>query len=123
MTNTAVLQFPSSYVLMNSEEMTYVDGGFRMARNTAAILIDVTAIIISAGLASSAKVGQFAAKIGWTKLKEKAAGAILKLGISQVWANAAVNIIKTVTNFSIGFGIAWILDKTDKSGLNEWIEY
>ena len=123
MTNTMALQMPSSYVLVSEEEMEYVDGGFRMYRANAAIVLDVTAILISAGLAASATIAKFAAKIGLTALKNKLVSAIVKMGISQVWANAALKVIKRVTELSIGTGVAWLLDYTDKSGLNGWIEY
>lgn len=125
MTYDGALVMPSGSTLMNEEEMTYIEGGytFSMSRDNVAMLIDVAAIVLTAGLSSSATVGKFAAKIGWNKLKSAVAGAIVKIGISEVAANAAVDILKTVTGFSIGAAAAWCLDKTDASGLNGYVQY
>lgn len=119
------LQLPSSYVDIDREEMEYIDGGYTisLSRSTAATIIDVAAILISAGLSTSASVGKIAAKIGWSNLKTKVATAMLKLGVSKLAANTAVSILTTVTGFSLGSAAAWCLDKTDRSGLNGYIQY
>ena len=122
---TCALQFPSSYVAMDAEEMEYVGGGysFEMSRSTATIIIDVAAIVLGTALSGTATISKLATKIGWNKVKTKFVAAMVKIGVSTKWANAAVDIIKTVTGFSIGAGISYVLDKTDRSGLNGWIQY
>lgn len=119
------LIMPSNFSLMDEEEMTYIDGGYKfsMSRTTAGRVIDVAAIIATAGLSSSAKIGTIAAKIGWTKLKASTKKAMIKLGVSQAAAATGVSILTTATGFSLGGGASWVLDKTDKSGLNGYIQY
>lgn len=121
------LVMPSSYAVMSEDEMTYVEGGgaykFQMSRDTAAKWIDVAAIVILAGLSASATVGQIASKIGWTTLRSKAESSIIKLGVSLAAAKVALDILVTVLDFSIGNALAWVLDKTDASGLNGMIQY
>lgn len=117
------LVMPASYALMDEEEMCYTEGGIHWKRSYVQKAIDVALIVASAGLSSSASVGKVAAKIGWTTLKKKAKEALIKLGIKAALAKTAVDILTTVTGFSIGGGIAWVVDKKDKSGLNGYIDF
>ncbi len=122
------LVMPSNYAVMSEDEMMYVEGGMRkysidMENKTLAKIINVGIIIGTCALGSSASVGQLAAKIGWEKLKKNATAALLKVGLTTAMAKAGVAAIKEVIGWTIGAGIAEIIDRKDHSGKNGRIQY
>lgn len=112
------LVMPSSYAVMNEEEMTYVDGGngWWNADWFIAGAIDVLISVIPAIAAINelCKVGKLA-RMGRTYLRENIGDALRRCGIAvaATCLTAIVNIVLTVVGFSIGGAIAWAIDGLD----------
>jgi len=119
------LKMPSNYVLMDKDEMTYLDGGYRLDVDvaTAARNIDIFVNIVSLGMAASSTIAKIIAKVGIKWLKDKGTAAMTKIGISTAVANNAFDLILTVSNYTVGNGLAYILDGIDSSRRNGRIQY
>ena len=50
-------------------------------------------------------------------------GAYAKFGIKKNYASKAAEAFSIVTGFSIGGGVAYLLDKYDKTGLNKRVQF
>lgn len=122
---TCLLKMPSKFVAMDANEMEYLDGGywFDQSTSTVAKVIDVSVALASFGMLASMKIGQVAAKMGWEWIQKKVKSAIESAGLNATIAASAVNVLATAVDFSVGNGVAWILDGIDKSGRNDRIQF
>ncbi|SCP99846.1 hypothetical protein SAMN05421730_10654 [Anaerobium acetethylicum] len=100
------LVMPSSYAVMNEEEMTYVEGGADFSRSWVSVIVDVAALAVCPYLAPIKYMGK-AAAIALVKVYlPKLAGAFKT--IIQMAIGASINI----TTGAIGnllLGNAWSL--------------
>ncbi|MDD6069921.1 MAG: hypothetical protein PUC12_03795 [Clostridiales bacterium] len=128
------LVMPSSYAVMDEEEMTYVEGG-GVPRWTAAAIIDAALLATPLGAAfapfkylgrAAGKAlvkkyaGQIVGKMGW--LLSKLGGAVGSATVNFT-VGRFLGIFDAVVSCgtSIGGCISLILDASDSSGLNSWI--
>ncbi len=106
MTYNGTLVMPANYAVVNEEEMTYVDGGWRIKRGWAAGAIDAVAMLICPTLAPIKFMGKQAAKALVKRYLPKLAGWVAKaatmaLGMTINVANGGIQ--------SIIWGNAWCL--------------
>jgi hypothetical protein len=113
------LVMPSSYAVMNEEEMSYVEGGFVCKSSTFAKAIDisVTVILAVAGIWSA---GSLIGEI----LRRNSKGAIMVLtktalkyaGVSLASSilTGIYSIISAVSKYTLGNGLAWCVNHFDK---------
>ncbi|MFZ7122029.1 MAG: hypothetical protein ACOWWH_13900 [Eubacteriaceae bacterium] len=120
------LVMPSSCVIVNDEEMTYVQGGANgwwNSRRTIATLIDVALIVITAGqaLASQAALKAFL-KANKNKIAYQIRGKLMqKFAVTaSSWIFTGINIALTVAGSSLGGMIAYGLDWAD-GNLNGYV--
>ena len=99
MTYDGALVMPSSYAVMNEEEMTYVEGGIKIATWVGTAVIDAAVTVAFGGAATTA--------VGW--LLGKGVGAVTNALVSgtSVWAGLLKN--------ALGNGMASFL--TSKLGM------
>lgn len=119
------LQLPSSYVDIDRKEIEYIDGGYRfdLSRDAVAFGADVGIALVSFGVSSYKTIKSFLAnkgKVSGTQLIVKIA---TKAGIAKEIASKFAGVITTVLNFSIGYGIAYLADRFDKTGLNGRVQF
>ena len=115
------LMMPSSYAVMNEEEMTYVEGGvsFTCKSSTFAKVIDVGVTVIMA----LAGVGSAAGMIGEI-LRRNSKGAVMVLtstalkyaGVSLASSTITgiYSILSAVSKCTLGNGLAWAVNHFDK---------
>ena len=125
---TATLKMPATYVAMDSDEMEYLEGGYRIDWTTSGTArnIDIAVAIVSWGFAAGATIGKVAAAKGVAWLQGKVASALIQIGLTNGMISATLSLIGTVLNLSIGSGVAWLLDGNDHSvggGRNNRIQF
>ena len=122
---TCALQFPSNYVLMDTEEMTYVDGGYRFlsdewygthvtSRADFALGINLACYIVAAfsGLTAASALASAIAKFGTNVVVKKIGGSVLvKYGLTAVGVGGVLNLLSGKIN--LGYAIACIADRCD----------
>lgn len=125
MTYTGAMVLPQNAIVLQEEEMRYLDGGyyFNQSRGTVQKLVDIAILIASSGLGASAKFGKLVAKIGKKKIVSRIATVGAKLGIKKAQIGIAYSFLSIVTDFTIGGGVAYLLDKVDKTGLNGRVQF
>jgi len=125
MAYTGALVLPQNAMIMQEEEMRYLDGGYYvdMSRGTAQKLIDIGILIASSGLGAGAKIAKLAAKIGKKKLVSRIISVGTKLGIKKAHLQISYSFLSIVSDFTIGSGVAYLLDKVDKTGLNKRVQF
>ena len=94
------LVMPKTYAAVSEDEMTYVEGGWRIKRGWAAVAIDVVAMCICPSLAPIKFLGKQAAKALVKRFLPKLAGWAARA------ASMALGIAINVTSGSIG---SWLL--------------
>jgi hypothetical protein len=122
------LILPRNYVLMDEEEMTYVEGGFRLKSSTFAFIIDTSITVISALCGIGSAVGMIR-----EILRRNSKGAIMVLtstalkyaGISLASStiSAIYSILSAVSNYTIGNGLAWCVNHFDKDPSYSYIQF
>lgn len=116
---------PKNAIIMQEEEMRYVDGGYaiNMKRSTVTNLINGVTVVLGWYIGGCATVGKLISKFGKTKAVKISTQLALKVGISSSKAKKIGQLIGAVTGFSIGGGISYLLDKNDATGLNGRVQY
>lgn len=114
---TCALQFPSSYVLMTEEEMTYVDGGVKCSVLSG--VIDALVIIVAGASYGVAKMAmkKFVWGPHWAEVISKIAPKIAKYAGSSSIVSAAcrsLDVSYYLDFCSIGGFIAY--------GIDRWID-
>lgn len=112
------LVMPKNYAVVNEEEMTYVDGGWRFKRGWAAVGIDIVAMAICPALAPVKFMGKQAAKFLVKRYLPQLAGwaakaARLALGVSINVVNGSIGNLLFANGWcltSVGGMISLILD-------------
>jgi len=119
------LSMPKNYVEINSEEMTYINGGWTTicSESTLTKAVDAAVIIATFSLSGSWKVSQLVAKFGWTKVKAAVKTALIAKGISEAKSKMICDLMTCITGWSIGAGVAYLTDKYDASGDDGWIRF
>ena len=128
MSYTATLKIPSSYAVMNEEEMTYLEGGFQCKSSTFANVID-TGITVIAALAGIGSATGAIREI----LRRNSKGAVMVLtstalkhaGISLASStiSAIYDILSAVSNYTLGNGLAWCINHYDKDPSYDIIKF
>lgn len=122
---TCALQMPSNYVVMDAEEMTYVDGGangFWNARGTVAAIIDKALAVYTCGasLLTLSALKSFL-KQNKNKIVYQVKGKIASLfgSSAAIMVAGAIDIALIVSGVgSIGNMIAYGIDYVDGNRLN-----
>ncbi len=125
MSYTAALKMPSSYAVMNEEEMTYLEGGngWYNERDFIAKAIDVGLIAVSGGMAIH---GAYAIKNFIKVNRRKIVKNVTKTLLSHfptvagATVSAAIDMALTVAGTSVGEVIAYGLDYAD-GNLNGYV--
>ncbi len=119
------LVMPSSYAVMDEDEMMHVEGGywFDRSRNTVANLTDIAIVLATAGMAVTISIKRLIIMKGANVVKATMRTSVTRIGLSIGIASQVANAIMTVANFSIGYGIAYLLDKFDETGLNGRVQF
>lgn len=122
---TCAMKFPSSYVSMDAEEMTYVDGGangFWNSRSTVAAVIDIALAVYTCGVSlASLKALRTFLKKNKNKIVYQVGGKISKMfgSAAKAWVACAVDVALTVSGLSsLGGIIAYGIDYVDGHRLN-----
>lgn len=129
-----MLALPSSYAVMDEEEMTYVEGG-GIPRSVAATIIDIplTATPLGAAFAPFKYMGKAAGKALIKKYAGGIAGklgwALTKLGgmagssAANFTAGKVLGLMNTLVSCATSLGgcISLVLDAVDSQGLNGWV--
>ncbi|WP_394884184.1 hypothetical protein [Clostridium tertium] len=94
--------------------MEYIDGGYGF---------DLSRDAVAFGVSSYMTIKSFLDK------KEKVSGTQLivkiatKAGIAKEIVSKFAGVIATVLNFSIGYGMSYLSDRFDKTGLNGRVQF
>lgn len=125
MTYTGAMVLPQNAVVMQEEEMRYLDAGYYFDWSRSAVQkgADLAILIASTGLSASARFGQFVAKLGKKKILERIVKIGTKLGIKRAHIGIAYSAFSIVSEFTPGGAIAYLLDKVDKTGLNKRVQF
>lgn len=113
MTYTGEMVLPRNAVVMDTEEMRYVDGGFRMKTSNAAKILRVGFAIAGIFFSKGTLVKSVIKRVGKKKATNKAYEFALKLGVTKSRANAVKSIIGAYLGFSMGDYVAEGLDRID----------
>ncbi|MBF1355043.1 hypothetical protein [Mogibacterium diversum] len=121
--NTMVL--PSHAICMECEEMRYVEGGYtvNLSRTFVERSVDIAIMVAGWSGAGVATVGKLARKIGKKQFETRMVKAAAKFGIKKVYAQRAAQALSVATGLSIGSGVAYLLDRYDKTGLNGRVQF
>ena len=105
--------------------MEYLGGGYKFdaANSTVAYAIDVAIALATFGMTWSTSIATVIVKKGLSWLQTKGKDAMVKAGINVVRAGAILNLLNSVSNFTVGNGLAYLLDCNDSSGRNGRIQY
>ena len=106
MTYDGALVMPKNFAVVDEEEMTYVEGGFRIPRVAAAIVLDIGALAFAPYLAPMKFMGKEAAKFLVKRYLPKLTGVALKA------ARTLLGITINAVNGAIGtwlLGYGWAL--------------
>ncbi len=119
------LELPVNYVEVERDEMKTIDGGYKfdLSRSTVAYGADVAIAIASFGVGSFKTIKSYLAKKGKTSGTQVIVKIATKAGIAKEIANKFASAMSTVLNFSIGYGIAYLADRFDKTGLNGRVQF
>jgi hypothetical protein len=119
------LQLPTNYVDVNSEEMEKIEGGYKfdVSRQNFAYGVDVAIALASFGIGSAMTIKSFLAKKGATSGTQIIVKVATKAGIAKSIANNFGKAMSTVLGFTVGYGIAYLADRFDKSGLNNRVQF
>lgn len=119
MTNLAM---PKNYVEINSEEMSYINGGLRIKEDDFALWANSTIIATCFLFTGGATVGKIVAKLGWTTVKKVVKRELIKKGVSKAGAETVCDLLDLYMSWSAGKAIAYLCDNAD--GKNDgWITF
>lgn len=128
MTYGGALVMPSSYAVMDEEEMMYLEGGIEWESSKVANGIDliVTVLFAVSGVVSGVNMVR-------EILRRNTKGAIMVLTSTALkWAGMSIasstltgiySIISFVSNFTIGNGIVWAINHYDKDPSYDVIKF
>lgn len=125
MTYGGALVMPSSYVMMDEEEMMYLEGGYRFEASvkTVAKVADVI-IAVAFGIgAVTLCVRRLIVMHGMGVYKALAKETVTRFGLYLIIGNVLFDVISTILDFTPGLGIALLLDYYDKSGPNDMVQF
>ena len=119
---TAALQFPSSYVLLTEEEMTYVDGGISIANWIISGAVNVTIdIILGAAGYSFARNGiKYLTEAGKLHFSKTITAKLVAKGVANSVAGVVCTRVMTFIGGILNPGeyVANYLDCHDRCGKN-----
>ncbi len=122
------LVMPSSYAVMNEEEMTYVEGGFTIQSSTLAKCIDIFAGVVAlavgiwSGVGLLKEIARRNAK-GLLVCATRLAVKYAKICIADAVISGISNLISVICNMSLGNGIVWALNRFDKDPSYDIIQF
>ena len=114
------LVMPSSYAVMNEEDMTYVEGGWSVKSSTLAKGINIFATVISiavgiwSGVGLLKEIAKRNAK-GLFVCATRRAVKYARIAIADCVISGMANLIGQICNMSLGDGIVWALNHFDKN--------
>lgn len=128
MTYTGAMVLPQNAVVLQEEEMRYLEGGFKMKTAVATGIINGISYCLGIYLSGLGSVKALISKVGKSKAAKIATELALKVGVTAARAKQIGGFVGAVTGFTIGGGIAYLLDRYDTHGkkygkANGWIQY
>ena len=130
---TGALRMPSNYVLMDEDEMTYVEGGYnflcrpvsqRCSTATYAIFTEVFIAVAAVGLSAAATLPEAVASA--TVQKIISASESLKSYVNGSVVRRMIYKGVQASGLTIGLIIAYAMDANDAGGLDgyvQWVSY
>ena len=94
-----------------------------MSRNAVANAADIIITLATAGIAIGMSIKRLIVLKGANVVKTTMRTSVTRIGLSIGIANQVANAIMSIANFSIGYGIAYLLDRFDNSGLNGKVQF
>ncbi len=125
MSDVNALVLPQNAVLLQEDEMRYVDGGYavNLRRSTVQKGVDLAILVAGTALGGASTIKALVKKIGKKKFVKRVVKVAAKFGIKKAYASKAAEAFSIVTGFSIGGGVAYLLDRYDKTGLNKRVQF
>jgi len=117
------LAMPKNYVEINSEEMTYIGGGLRIAEDKFALWANATIIVTCFLFTGGATVGKLVTKFGWSKVKKVIKRELVKKGVTSAGATTVCDLLDLYMSWSAGKAIAYLCDKYDSTGDDGWVVF
>jgi len=119
------LRMPANYVEINSEEMTYIAGGYYTlcSESTFASAVNTAVIVGMLCFTSWATVGKTVAKFGKDKVMDYVKAYLIKRGASTTTALAVVNVLGEWVDWSVGKAVACLTDKYDANRNDDKINF
>ena len=125
MTYTGAMVLPQNAVVMQEEEMRYLEAGYYFDWSRSAVQkgADIAILLASSGFSASVRFGKLVAKLGKKKILSRIIKVGTKLGIKKAHIGIAYSLFSIVSDFTPGGAVAYLLDRVDKTGLNKRVQF
>lgn len=116
------LLLPEGYVLIEKEEMVYIDGGFDVISVKAAgAILNAAIAIATGGLGASAYIEKYGVKQAGKLFSKTLASRIAAWGCPKLAAVVSVAIDSALNYLDVGTNIAKYIDAHDYEPNNGWL--
>ena len=111
MTYTGAMVLPQNAVVMQEEEMRYLEAGYYFDWSRSAVQkgADIAILLASSGFSASVRFGKLVAKLGKKKILSRIIKVGTKLGIKKAHIGIAYSLFSIVSDFTPRGAVAYLI--------------